>query len=63
MGWSTVPIHLGGGFGLRAGHTQESTDECINEWNNRLTFSLSPKSIKKIRTLSVVKYEVDLLLV
>ena len=34
-------IHKGWGFDPRSGHIQESTNECINNWNNKL-MSLSP---------------------
>ena len=32
------PTCPGCGFGLRSRHTQESTSECRNKWNNKLMF-------------------------
>ena len=44
---SVLPIHQGCGFDLRPGHTQESTNERVNKWNNKLMFpSLSPTPSK-----------------
>ena len=36
VGWSVIRIQQGCGFNLRSGHIQESTNECIKKWNNKL---------------------------
>ena len=41
VGWSFVPIHQGCGFNPGQG-MQESTNECMNGWNNELMFLYPP---------------------
>ena len=59
VGWSILPISQGFRFYHQSGHTQESTNECIDKWNNSLSlslsFSLSQSQLKKkrLRTLGV----------
>ena len=46
---SIVPIRQGSGFHPWSGHIQESTNGCINKWNNKsIFFPFSLKSINKI---------------
>ena len=56
LGESIVPLPQGLGFDPHSGHTRESTNECINKWNNKsmfLSLSLPPflsLSLKSIKT-------------
>ena len=38
VGQSVIPTCQGGGFDSPSQHIQESTNECINKWNNRRVF-------------------------
>ena len=41
-------LHQGCGFNPQSGHIRESTNECINKWNNKLiSASLSSQFFKK----------------
>ena len=57
LGSSVVPIYQVCGFYTLSGYVQESTNECINKWNNKsmfLSFSLytpSPLSLKSMMTM------------
>ena len=54
VGQNVIPIHQGCEFIPRSGHIQESTNECINKWNNKsmfLSFSLKLKTCLKINIL------------
>ena len=51
--WSIAPICEGYGLDRQSGHIQESTNECMNKWNNKSVFLslhpplLLPSSLKK----------------
>ena len=53
VGWSTILLCQGCGFDPRSGHMQESTNECINKWNNIL-ISLSPCRKQNIKSNKLI---------